>query len=121
MKLDQDCIRDVLLQVEAADLSDHPTAATLHRKLPRYSEDELCYACYLLGDAGYLDIEKTYFIRRPAVRVNGITYKGYSFLEQIRDDTVWGKVKARAKKLGVAALSGLADIAKDVISAKLSG
>ena len=50
-----------------------------------------------------------------------MTYKGHGFLDQIRDATVWDKVKKRAKALGTVALTALADIAKDVIAAKLSG
>lgn len=121
MILNHDCLRDVLLQVEAAGLSDYISEKTLHSKLLEYSTDEICYACYLLGDAGYLDIQKDRYIRNPTVVVRGMTYKGHCFLDQIRDATVWGKVKAQAKKLGSIALPALADIAKDVIAAKLSG
>ena len=113
MTLNQDCIRDVLLQIEAAGLTDFITEETLHAKLPNYTEDEICYACYMLGDAGYL--------RHAGVQVHGMTYKGHGFLDQIRDATVWDKVKKRAKALGAVALTALSDIAKDVIAAKLSG
>lgn len=121
LTLNQDCIRDVLLQVEAAGLANHITEKTLHAKLPAYTEDEICYACYMLGDAGYLEIEKDRYIRHVGVTVHGMTYKGHGFLDQIRDATVWDKVKKRAKALGTVALTALADIAKDVIAAKLSG
>ena len=121
LTLNQDCIRDVLLQVEAAGLADFITEETLHAKLPGYTEDEICYACYMLGDAGYLEIEKTNYIRHAGVQVRGMTYKGHGFLDQIRDATVWDKVKKRAKALGAVALTALSDIAKDVIAAKLSG
>lgn len=46
MTLNQDCLRDVLLQVEAAGLSDYISEETLHTRLPQYTEDEICYACY---------------------------------------------------------------------------
>ena len=121
MTLNQDCIRDVLLQVESAKLTDYITEETLQVKLPAYTQDEICYACYLLGDAGYLNIEKTRFLRHAGVRVHSMTYKGHGFLDQIRDATVWGKVKTQAKKIGAIALPALADIAKDVIAAKISG
>lgn len=97
MTLNQDCIRDVLLQVEAAGLADHITEKTLHAKLPAYTEDEICYACYMLGDAGYLEIEKDRYIRHVGVTVHGMTYKGHGFLDQIRDATVWDKVKKAGK------------------------
>jgi hypothetical protein len=121
MTLNQDCLRDVLLQVEAAGLSDYISEETLHTRLPQYTEDEICYACYMLGDAGYLDIQKLHYIRKASVEVHGLTYRGHGFLDQIRDVTVWGKVKAQAKKMGAIALPALADIAKEVIAAKLTG
>ena len=121
MKLNQDCLRDVLLQVEEAGLAEHISEETLHAKLPQYTEDEICYACYMLGDAGYLEIQKRQYIRKASVEVRGMTYKGHGFLDQIREVTVWEKVKARAKKIGAVALPALADIAKDVIAAKLTG
>lgn len=109
LTLNQDCIRDVLLQVEAAGLADYITEKTLHAKLPAYTEDEICYACYMLGDAGYLEIEKDRYIRHVGVTVHGMTYKGHGFLDQIRDATVWDKVKKRAKALGTVALTALVD------------
>lgn len=121
MKLNQDCLRDVLLQVEAAGLSDYISEETLHSQLPQYTEDEICYACYMLGDAGYLDIQKEHYIRKSSVEVRGMTYKGHGFLEQIRDESVWKKVKEKAKKIGAFALPVLADIAKEVIAAQLTG
>ena len=121
MVLNEDCVRDVLLQVEAAGLMNRITAETLHAKLPSYTEDEICYTCYQLGDAGYLEIQKKRYIRKAGVCVTGLTYKGHQFLAQIRDDTVWAKVKKLVKDAGDVAIPLLAEFAKDVAVAKITG
>lgn len=121
MVLNEDCVRDVLLKVEAAGLLDRITEETLHAKLPSYTEDEICYTCYQLGDAGYLDIRKKRYILKASVYVTGLTYKGHQFLNQIRDDTIWAKVKKLAKDAGDIALPVLAEFAKDVAVASITG
>ena len=43
MKLDIDCVRDILLECEKASLNQHLLLGQLSSALPKYSEDEIAY------------------------------------------------------------------------------
>jgi len=122
VKLDHDCVRDVLLTVEAATRGQL-RLPYLCRQLPQYDEDALNYTCLKLSEGGYLDAEihavcgETF----PAlIWINSMTYQGHEFLDTIRDDTNWGRVKATAKKAGVFSMSALAEISQGVAQAAIT-
>lgn len=119
MKLNPDCVRDVLLQVEEAGLGDHITPTSLHNALPQYSEEEVEYTCFMLGDGGYLKLMTIDFPMQsiPVVKsVEYLTYSGHEFIANIRKDTVWAGVKDIAIKIGATSLSGLSQIAANVVT-----
>jgi hypothetical protein len=76
LKLEPDCVRDVLLEIEAAGLYDTITDETLAVKLPKWSKDAITYTCQMLKSADYIDVEVKHYIRGPEIRVRGMTYKG---------------------------------------------
>ena len=55
MRLDIDCVRDVLMAVEQKGFGQSYTISNLHDLLD-YSSDQIEYTCLKLSEAGYLDI-----------------------------------------------------------------
>ena len=120
MKLDADCVRSVLLAVEALNYGEDTNPDKLHALLPEYSVEQLEYTCLMLGDGGYLNLMTVELPMQytPGVKaVTSLTYAGHEFIANIRKDTIWSGVKDIAAKLGTNSLSGLSQIASGVVTA----
>lgn len=121
MKLNPDCMRDVLFAVEAAPFGAHITERELSAWLPQWSKDDIIYSCIQLGKAQYLEVEEKHYIRSRGVEVHDLTPQGHLALSNIRKDTIWNKAKAIALQAGKAGIVALVDIAKDVASSSITG
>lgn len=117
MKLNPDCVRDVLLAVESCSFGERMTLEDLNTKLPQYSAEDLCYTCLKLQEGGYLELLTISALRMPMPlikEIGSLTYFGHEFLDTIREDNNWGKVKAVAQKAGTFSLTTLGEIAKEL-------
>ena len=116
MKLNQDCIRDLLLYLEnnLSYTTNKININNLHLK--NYTEDELIYTAEKLFEGNYI----TYVIAKaynpPVIVVTGITYNGHQFLDNIRDDKVWKKTKSILSKVSSASINIISEIAAKVLS-----
>ncbi len=108
MKLNQDCIRDLLLYLEEnLKLNDYLSISNI--SLKNYSSEELLYTADKLYEAGYLKCSrKVYDNTDLMIFVSSITYSGHQFLDNIRDDKVFAKTKS--------ILSGFKSVSIDIIS-----
>lgn len=119
MKLNPDCVRDILLMVE--EHSDYLTAASFtygaeqFKKLNRYplntilyhitqcERSHLIYKAHIYGTGERFDIED-------------LTPEGHKFIENIRKDNIWSKIKSISGKIGSCTLDGVMQIATNVIT-----
>ena len=119
MKMNIDCIRDVMLTIEdQLEFGEQWTIDTLHTLLPNYAEDELQYVCLKLHEGGYLNVLTINVLgcASPLVaRIHDLTFAGHEFLETIRPKTVFEKTKSIAKNLGTQSLSAITQIATSVL------
>lgn len=116
MQLNPECVRDVLLTIESADIHQRITLDWLAGKI-NYDNDELWYTCIKLSEAGFLEVNAKKYTRSPLPvigRIHGLTYQGHEFLNEIRDDTNWEKIKEVGKKVSLFSLKQLAEIATTV-------
>lgn len=123
MKLNPDCIRDILFSVE--ELSG-PNSLITSEQLSntkflkdKYSEDEILYHIKQLDWAGYIvtpsknkTLDGIYFI-------NDLSPVGHEFITDIRNDTNWNKIKTISKNAGTETLKSLKTIAEGVISSAI--
>ena len=116
MELNVNCVRAILLEMEKCPFGEILTFEQLEEKLPRFSEEELRYSCFKLCEAGY--INATHF--KPwgetipfFCELRDITSQGHEFLDNIRNDTVFGKLLKVTGDIG----SGSLEIAAQVASA----
>lgn len=118
MKLNHDCVRDLLLTVEE---SDQKELLSLHfllqkDKLQNYSEEDIFYTIQRLVEAGYINAStQTYYEGQDAI-ISSITWNGHQFLDNIREKTVWEKTKEKASIVGSVSLPILSEIAKAYIT-----
>lgn len=105
MKRDDDLIRHLLFRYEADKdwLFLEPAAAS------GASEQEQTerYHMFLMMDEGLLSP-----VGRSTFRM---TSKGHDFLDAIRDDTIWTKVKSGAAKTGAGSLDFMFGLAKEYV------
>ena len=119
MKLNPDCIRDILVSVEEMDYNSVYTIQKVHEKLPTYSIEQLNYHCLQMMDAGLINAKSMEAVRCniPQVwRIFDLTYSGHQFLAEIRSDTIWNRTKDVAKGVGSESIRSLKDIAVSIIT-----
>jgi len=135
MKLNPDCIRDILFTVEEKtspssqfvykpsekytnkfllDDESEEELQIIHERLQFYTDEEILYhinQCELSGF--FTEVSQCtgylYFIE-------DLSPLGHQFLADVRSDTNWNKTKSIAKTVGSTSLTAIKDIASTVIS-----
>lgn len=128
MELNKDCVRDVLLSCEELLKMDEEgymnslSHEELEQVLPNYKTEDIIYTVVKLKEAGFLDVKVTRASGNILVdvRIYDITFTGYEFLNDIRDDNNWKKVKEIAKSVGAFSINMIAQIAVGVIQTNIS-
>ena len=126
MKLNPDCIRDILIALESLSEDGHtncifPDFATLreHLDLMEYSENEIEYHLHQCDMNDFLIGAK--FGADGSFSIKDISPKAHEFLANIRSDTVYTSVKNRLKQVGIYSLKSIVDVASTVASDFISG
>lgn len=116
MKLDIDCVRDVLLEFETLDVSCH-TVHDFPNSVAKHGLTSIDYTLAKLKEANYIsaDIRLLPSGYYECYGIFDITFDGHQFLEKIRDNTVWSKTKATASRVGSKAFDVITQIATTVI------
>lgn len=116
MKLNQDCVRDLLLYLEEnLTLNDHLSVENI--SLKNYSRDELLYTADKLYEAGYINcMRKIYDTTDLIILISSITYEGHQFLDNIRDDKVFAKTKSILSKFKSVSIAVISETASKVIT-----
>lgn len=110
MKLSMDCVRAVMLCVE--EPIDPPTyQVELETK---FDNDDILYSVKYCAEAGLITLCPGSHPEQYRVNIRELTPSGHSFLENIRADTNWAKVKSVAKKAGSFSADVIVEIAKSV-------
>lgn len=128
MKLNPDCIRDVLLYLEEnlkvkdCQKFSEITLSQLQDALSQYQPEDVFYSVYNLHEIHFIDGRfsdindmKMYFCE-----INNITWNGHQFLNTIRPKTVWEATKQGASKLGIMSMHALNTIAMKITEAVIT-
>lgn len=102
MVLKLDCMRAVLLAVEASGIDERLIFSRMCEKLPDYSEEDVWYTCLKLEEAGFLSLETSNMSQQPLPPINRVkylTYQGHEFLAKIKDEKQWGILKKCLKAI----------------------
>ncbi|AKP66320.1 MULTISPECIES: DUF2513 domain-containing protein [Companilactobacillus] len=120
MRLNQDCVRDVMLYIEDKAVFgkflflDEFLEAS---ELSNYEKDTIKYVLAKLDETNYL--------KSSIQWVNGdiysfstgmITWNGHKFLDTIRDNKVWSKTKSITKDFASVSISLIENIGSKVIA-----
>ena len=124
MKLNIDCVRDVMLTLEEAEYGELTTISILCKKLEdKYTEEEITYTCLKLDEGGLIDAMLVSMMNssmKGVKAINDITFEGHQFLNNIRDNKVWGKTKTVLSKVSSVSISFVSSIASQVLATLIS-
>ena len=131
MKLNAECIRDILLFLEnkdtfVLDIDGRVEAepcwyGTICDALPAYRKTDIIYTLKRLDEGGYIEISESWASNTlQALYVNCITFDGHQFLDSIRDDTRWAVVRSGLSAVRDYSLSAIAAIAEGMTSAAIT-
>lgn len=126
MKINVDCMRDVLLYIEenlTVTLSDDEKAVecnsldvlSVSEALSNYCREDVWYSIKMLAECDYIDVNgidtQDYF---ALMSIDAMTYAGHKFIESIRPQTIWEKTKSIISKIGSHTLTFVEDTAQKV-------
>lgn len=128
MKLNLDCIRDVLQYcIDNIDFKqDGDSWAETYVNLYMlynsdlqhiYEQKEIMYAVLKLEECHFIKIWDKFLQNRAYLErctIEDVTYRGHQFLESIQDPNVWERTKSIAKKVGNHSLNFIEDTAQKV-------
>ena len=115
MKLNYDCVRDVMLYLEENLNFGNPIRDTNINL--NYDIKEISYSLLKLHEINYLDGSVSKYMDGDySVITTDITFYGHKFIGEIQSDTIWDKTKSVSKDLGIQTINGITQIASSVIS-----
>ena len=119
MKLNPDCVRDILFVVEEySTYSNDVSEDKLYKKLiPKYSQEEILYHVRQCEHSGLFLKVQHYF---GGFSIQDLSPYGHQFINDIRQDTNWNRTKDIAKNVGSFSLDVLKDISSQVITNLIS-
>lgn len=128
MILNYDCLRDTLLKLEEIllitdDLAFSPVNLdALCGELPLYEKEDVFYCIFLLNNARYIQADITYLanggVRTLAIKT--LTWEGHEFLETIRPDSTWQKIKEYLAAVGGKSIHAIKFIGVKLLEAKIN-
>ncbi|EJO5346391.1 DUF2513 domain-containing protein [Clostridium botulinum] len=118
MKLNPDCVRDIMLNLEENLIIDKDgdieqlTVEEIcsFKQLSSYQSNEIIHIIKILYDSSMLKPGKKY-ISDTCNRVADITPQGYEFIDSIKSKNKWNKLKSYTKPLGELTIKALFDLA----------
>ena len=120
MRLNPDCVRDILFYIE--EYTDYLTPTFFPRnphnfdiKLKNdYSANEILYHLELCEEYGYIVLSESQ--NMSDILVDRLSVSEHEFLENIRNNNNWNKTKEISHKAGTVSLNFISQIASNVIS-----
>ena len=117
MRRDWDVVRKILFKLEELG---NVTSFLRHDQVNGYDPELVAYHMQLLNEAGLIKAHCTLTMTGLQCAAQTMTWSGHEFLDQIRQDTVWNKVKTGAREKGLDLSFGvIVKIAKSVIASIL--
>lgn len=122
MRLDPDCIRDILFTVEEntgyRTFMRYPKESQTYEKLEKHPIETVLYHIKQCEMSGLLT--KVDWFLDGGCLIYDLTPYGHEFLANIRSDTNWNKTKEVAQKVGSQSLQVLMQVAVNVATALIN-
>ena len=91
MKRDMDLVRLILLKIE----EEYKSTALINLSIDGYDMDTVAYHCKILHDAGFVSNYNAGYAGDELYifSVGALTWDGNDYLDKIRDNSTWKKIK----------------------------
>ena len=123
MKLNIDCVRDILLELETFPIGVYPVGS-LKNSIANHGRENVEYTLVKLSEANYVNVQYCRMTNGSFLfdSILDITFQGHEFLEKIRSDAVWnGKVKPALSSIGSMSFDVISNVTGSVVSALVLG
>lgn len=132
MKLNPDCVRDILVYLEEKldYIDDGKTSSKINRiswqallkdesLLKCYHINEIKYSIQKLAEIKYLEVSKSTGSNNGWLTCDicDITWNGHEFLNTIRSQTIWEASKEKATRIGSMSIRTLSTLAMTITKA----
>lgn len=120
MKRDMELCRKILFAIE----EQYVDVAIHNLKIEGYSMEQVAYHCKILHEAGLISDYKPLPGGNHIISfgVGSITWNGHEYLDKIRQDSTWNKVKDTLKEKGLPmTIDTVSKVATAIISQMISG
>ena len=96
MERNMDLCRLILFKIEA----EYRSTSLYNLNIDGFDLDTVAYHCKILADAGLLDSYEPIYgdDRIYAFSVGSLTWAGHDFLDKIRENTMWDRIKDKIKE-----------------------
>lgn len=121
MKLNHDCVRDLLLYIEE-NCSYNNEISLNHLSLKNYTVEDIVYSADKLIEADYINCLRSPCLDdgMPTIIAVSITFSGHQFLDNIRDNKVWSETKSILSRVTSTSISFASSVAAQVLSNLIS-
>ncbi|WP_434169994.1 DUF2513 domain-containing protein [Streptococcus agalactiae] len=124
MKLNPDCVRDILIDVEEkstfSNFASYTSKEDFKPLLDKYSYEESMYHIRQCEHSN-LFMDKVHYFMDGGCMIKDLSPKGHQFLENIRSPKNWTETKSIASRIGSMSLNVLESVSAQVISNLISG
>ncbi|MBO5183048.1 MAG: DUF2513 domain-containing protein [Bacilli bacterium] len=119
MKINNNCARKILLEIEKIPNGENLTVAKLHEKISEFSIEDVLFIVTLFNKEHYLTVlDKVSYDDNDVLRdhkIKCLTEKGYKALDLIRDDT-WNLMKEKINNFDELSIFTIFNIANKIIN-----
>lgn len=121
MKLDIDCVRDVLLELEALPLDCH-IVDSFRDSIAKHGVSNVEYTLAKLNDAGYINADIRLFPngQYEYYGIYCMTFAGHEFLATVKQPSAWEQLKNASLSGGSASIKLIGDVALELAKIAIS-
>jgi len=116
MRLNPECVRDLLLYLEdKLPFTSHLCANNI--EIPPYETTDIIHTVAKLTEANYIKTSQISYSAEtiPTFHIQSLTWCGHELLDNIRDDNVWEKTKFVVAPFSSVSIGIIEDISNRLI------
>lgn len=122
MKINNNCARKILLEVEKIPNGETLTVAKLQERIPEFAIEDVLSIITLFNKEHYLTVlDKVSYDDNDVFRehkIKGLTEKGYKTLDLIRADDIWNLMKEKINNFDELSVFTIFNIANKIINVR---
>lgn len=122
MKINNECARKILFEVENIPYGETITVAKLQEKMSEFSIEDVLAIVTLFNKEHYLTVlDKVSYDDNDVLRdhkIKCLTEKGYKCLDLIRNDEDWNQIKSKINNFDEISIYTIFDIANKIMNVK---